>query len=575
MLDYYVEQGAGIDLVVAPLLRLPRGTIRRCLEIGCSAGFALDFGRFAFGWEVLGVDPSPLATAGARRWDSPSAAPYFNADLDLGPERFDLAICSEVLEHIPEPHSLLAAIHDRLTPGRASRPLDAESRAGAAGRRAGGARSRPQPRFPHGALQPRLPRPGAPERRLCRGPRRGVRRDASRLRGSVSAKGSPGCGRPTRRGASPASRLLRGPGGERRDGVRLRLRIRLSPLQGERQRRPLRARRRRAGRGWRMIYRERFGLDLGLGSGLAGPGNRRAHPFNLTGALFFSGILEPQRARPPRSGRRIFAAAVAAGTFSRDGKIRSGSATGRRASSSRRAASTCRWRSPRRSRTGRCARSKPWRTPGGDRLSAALLAEARAQTFIRLVNAGLRRGRTAGTTGRPRPIRNATRSAPKRSTPPRMLALPGAPRRRRELRARPAAAGRRRILASAVPRDGRLAGLGLCSRPPFPQPTPAVATLPGHRAALRWSCRWTSRRRRLGVRLPSMGFRLPCQALPRSRSAGVLRLEFSPSRIRQVHGVLRAEGLTLVEALRGRRRPAARRSHWTAVARRDRRSRIC
>ncbi|HVG48169.1 MAG TPA: hypothetical protein VM899_08560, partial [Rubellimicrobium sp.] len=52
-LDYYVEQGAGIDCIVAPLLRLPPESVRRCLDIGCSFGFALDFCRSALGWEVL------------------------------------------------------------------------------------------------------------------------------------------------------------------------------------------------------------------------------------------------------------------------------------------------------------------------------------------------------------------------------------------------------------------------------------------------------------------------------------------------------------------------------------------
>ena len=116
MLDYYVEQGAGIDLIVAPLLRIPAGTVRRCLEIGGSAGFALDFGRWAFGWEVLEVDPSPLAAAGGEALGLPVRRAYFSAGLDLGPEPFDLAICSEVLEHLTDPHTLLAAIHDRLSP---------------------------------------------------------------------------------------------------------------------------------------------------------------------------------------------------------------------------------------------------------------------------------------------------------------------------------------------------------------------------------------------------------------------------------------------------------------------------
>jgi 2-polyprenyl-3-methyl-5-hydroxy-6-metoxy-1,4-benzoquinol methylase len=116
MLDYYVEQGAGIDLIVAPLRRVPAGSVRRCLEIGCSFGYALDFSRYSFGWEVLGVDPSPLAVKGAAALGIPVSHAYFNAGLDLGPEPFDLVLCSEILEHVAEPHSLLASIRDRLSP---------------------------------------------------------------------------------------------------------------------------------------------------------------------------------------------------------------------------------------------------------------------------------------------------------------------------------------------------------------------------------------------------------------------------------------------------------------------------
>ena len=116
MLDYYVEQGAGIDLIVAPLQRVPPRSVRRCLEIGCSFGYALDFSRHAFGWEILGVDPSPLAVRGAAWLGIPVRHAYFDADLDLGPEPFDLVLCSEILEHVAEPHSLLTAIHDRLSP---------------------------------------------------------------------------------------------------------------------------------------------------------------------------------------------------------------------------------------------------------------------------------------------------------------------------------------------------------------------------------------------------------------------------------------------------------------------------
>jgi SAM-dependent methyltransferase len=115
MLDYYVEQGAGIDLIVAPLQRVPPGSVRRCLEIGCSFGYALDFSRYAFGWDVLGVDPSPLAVKGAAALGIPVRHAYFDADLDLGPDPFDLVLCSEILEHVGEPHALLASIRERLS----------------------------------------------------------------------------------------------------------------------------------------------------------------------------------------------------------------------------------------------------------------------------------------------------------------------------------------------------------------------------------------------------------------------------------------------------------------------------
>lgn len=116
MLDYYVEQGAGIDLIVAPLLRVPPASVRRCLEIGCSFPFALDFARFAFGWNVLGVDPSPLAEKGAEALGVPVRHAYFDADLDIGSEPLDLILCSEILEHVADPHSLLLSIRERLAP---------------------------------------------------------------------------------------------------------------------------------------------------------------------------------------------------------------------------------------------------------------------------------------------------------------------------------------------------------------------------------------------------------------------------------------------------------------------------
>lgn len=384
MLDYYVEQGAGIDLLVAPLLRLPQGRVRRCLEIGGSTGFALDFGRFAFGWEVLGVDPSPLALAGAEALGFPVRRAYFSADLDLGPELFDLAICLEVIEHLPEPHALLAAIHDRLSPNGLlilSTPnlslVQPEAEPAALGRAL-------SPGF-HLVLYSR----DALVRVLEKAGFAAIRVEESaetlRVFAAVSPAGLDGL-----RPADPAAEraLLRDYFAARAASI-----APASPfacgfayrhfkecvnagLHAEAEA----SRKRLAG-----IYSERYGLDL------EAPDleSERTLPFNLTGALFFSGILELNGLGRPDRAAEYFAAAVAAGNLLQGRQnpfgLRDGE-TGELVAQSRKHLPMA------------LAAVEPDRAvreiealenaTAGDRLSAAVLAEARAQTFIRLVNAG-------------------------------------------------------------------------------------------------------------------------------------------------------------------------------------------
>ena len=384
MVDYYVEQGAGIDLIVAPLHRLPPGTVRRCLEIGCSAGFALDFGRYAFGWEVLGVDPSPLATAGAEALGLPIRRAYFGADLDLGPELFDLAICSEVLEHIAEPHALLAAIADCLspdgilvlsTPNLALIGPEAEeetlSRALSPGfhlvlydrqalvrilEGAGFAAVRveesPETLRAFAARSPAVlerlrPADPAAERTL-------LRRYFAARAGSAPAASAFACGFAYRHFKECVNAGLHGEA----EASRARL---------------------------AAVYRKRFGLDLERPDLEA----RRRLPFNLTGALFFSGILELNGLGRPGRAAADFAAAVAAGSLLQGRQnpfgLRDGE-TGELVAQSRKHLPMA------------LAATDPERAvreiealdeaAAGEGLSASLLAEARAQTFIRLVNAG-------------------------------------------------------------------------------------------------------------------------------------------------------------------------------------------
>jgi SAM-dependent methyltransferase len=391
-LDYYVEQGAGIDLIVEPLLRLAPGTVRRCLEVGCSYGFALDFGRFAFGWEVLGVDPSPLAEMGSEALGLPVHGGYFDADLDLGPEPFDLALCSEVVEHLAQPRALLSALRERLsgdgllvlsTPNLAVIRPETEE---------GALRRAVSPGFhlvlyDAASLARLLESAGFSPVRIEESPetlrafagvseaalqgvlpavppdRRGILRGYFRERAAAAPPGSPlACGFAYRHFKECVN------AGRYEEAVASRELL-------------------------TRVWREGYGLDLerpetvtaALASGRSWAGAGRL-PFNVTGALFFSGILELNHLGNPGRAAESFAAAAAAG----DALVRSqqpfGLADGE---------TEALLRQSRKHLPMALAATDPDRAvrevealeshPTGD---AGFLDGTRAQTFIRLVNAG-------------------------------------------------------------------------------------------------------------------------------------------------------------------------------------------
>lgn len=116
-LAFYLEQGAGIDVMAETLAMIEPGQVSRYLEIGCGFGFSLDFARHAYGWTVQGIDPGSNARAGRDLLALDIRSEYLRSGGDVGPDRPDLILCSEVLEHIDTPDGFLGIMREALTSG--------------------------------------------------------------------------------------------------------------------------------------------------------------------------------------------------------------------------------------------------------------------------------------------------------------------------------------------------------------------------------------------------------------------------------------------------------------------------
>lgn len=109
LLEFYLEQNAGIRPMLEPLGWAEAGPGRRMLEIGGGFGFASDFVQVSLGWTAKGYDPSGLAALGRSYLGLDIVLDYWTEETPLA-EPFDVAYASEVIEHIPEPSGFLASV---------------------------------------------------------------------------------------------------------------------------------------------------------------------------------------------------------------------------------------------------------------------------------------------------------------------------------------------------------------------------------------------------------------------------------------------------------------------------------
>ncbi len=88
---------------------------RRVLEIGCAQGEFLS--KLPGVQETWGIEPSPAARIAQTRLNRVFESTFDEAEPELPKAYFDVVICNDVIEHMPDHDSFFARISQYLSPG--------------------------------------------------------------------------------------------------------------------------------------------------------------------------------------------------------------------------------------------------------------------------------------------------------------------------------------------------------------------------------------------------------------------------------------------------------------------------